>query len=289
MSRYFTDKSKMSCPWTLSPFFYELLKSDTSLTSEERLMAKQFYEDGYIILDLEISDNVIENVKNDVTKNPDGKTQEDLYHYSHNPRVFEAWKYSNSVRSIANHPKVISILEMLYGRKALPFQTINFLGPTNQPIHSDAIHFSTTPSGWVAACWVAFEDMDASNGTLSYVPGSHHWPEVDFKSIGLGPTKYGEQFDNYAEYEEYTRRLIEAKGVSPSILSIPSGHALIWSANLLHGGTPVENPESVSRWSQATHYYFEGCDRYYAPMFSDPLEGNYAEKDLTTKDIREQI
>ena len=287
MSKYFTDKNVMTCPWTMSPFFYELLKSDLDLTFEERQLAQKFYEDGYVTIDLDLSESAIEKIKNDVGANPGGKTQHDGYHYSRNPRVFEAWKYSKAVRDIANHPKVISTLEMLYDRKALPFQTINFIGPTNQPIHSDAIHFSTTPSGWVAACWVAFEDMSADNGTLSYVPGSHHWPEVDFTSIGLGPTQYGEQFDNYAEYEEFTRRLMEAKGVTPTPLEIKKGSALIWSANLLHGGTPVENSENISRLSQATHYYFEGCDHYYAPMFSSPLEGSYSEKDLTTKNIRE--
>ena len=286
MSRFYTDKNAMTCPWTMSPFFYKLLENDTSLNDEQKALAKKFYEDGYVTIDLNLSDDIIEKIKNDVAQNVGGKTQDEGYHYSQNPRVFEAWKWSESVRDIANNPKVISTLEMLFDRKALPFQTINFRGPTNQPIHSDAIHFSTTPSGWVAACWVAFEDMSAENGTLGYVPGSHHWPEVDFTSIGLGPTKYGEQFKNYAEYEEFTRRLMEAKGVQPTALEIKKGSALIWSANLLHGGTPVENPEKISRLSQATHYYFEGCDHYYAPMFSNPLEGLYSEKDLTSKNIR---
>lgn len=286
MSRFYTDKNSMTCPWTMSPFFYKLLENDKSLSSEERQLAKKFYEDGYVTIDLNLPDDVIDIIKKDVTQNPGGKTQHDGYHYSHNPRVFEAWKYSDAVRDIANHPKVIATLEMLYNRKALPFQTINFLGPTNQPIHSDAIHFSTTPSGWVAACWVAYEDVDEKNGTLGYIPGSHHWPEVDFTSIGLGPTKYGEQFENYAEYEEFTRRLMEAKGVQPTPLKIKKGSALIWSANLLHGGIPVESPEKISRLSQATHYYFEGCKHYYAPMFSNPLEGDYSEKDLSSKNIR---
>ena len=270
----------------MSPFFYELLKSDLNLTFEERQLAQKFYEDGYVTIDLNLSEYIIEKIKNDVAQNEGGKTQDEGYHYSRNPRVFEAWKWSEAVRGIANNPKVISTLEMLFNRKALPFQTINFTGPTNQPIHSDAIHFSTTPSGWVAACWVAFEDMGPENGTLSYVPGSHHWPEMDFTSIGLGPTKYGEQFENYSEYEEFTRRLMEAKGVEPIPLKIKKGSALIWSANLLHGGTPIKNPENKSRLSQATHYYFEGCDHYYAPMFSEPLEGKYSEKNLTEKNIR---
>ena len=127
MSKYFTDKHAMTCPWTMSPFFYELLRSDLDLTFEERQLAQKFYEDGYVTIDLNLSDYIIEKIKNDVAQNIGGKTQDEGYHYSKNPRVFEAWKWSSAVRDIANNPKVISTLEMLFDRKALPFQTINFI------------------------------------------------------------------------------------------------------------------------------------------------------------------
>jgi len=45
------------------------------------------------------------------------------------------------------------------------------------------------------------------------------------------------------------------------------GQALIWAANLLHGGSPQHDPK-LTRWSQVTHYYFEDCV-YYTPAFSD--------------------
>ena len=35
-----------------------------------------------------------------------------------------------------------------------------------------------------------------------------------------------------------------------------------------------------TRWSQVTHYYFEGCS-YYTPAFSDPLAGNLYLRDIT--------
>jgi len=45
------------------------------------------------------------------------------------------------------------------------------------------------------------------------------------------------------------------------------GQALIWSTNLLHGGS-VRNDLRRTRWSQVSHYYFDDCI-YYAPAFSD--------------------
>jgi hypothetical protein len=46
----------------------------------------------------------------------------------------------------------------------------------------------------------------------------------------------------------------------------------------------ITNPNST-RYAQATHFYFEGCNHYYSPMFSDVANGVYSDKDLTTKDI----
>jgi hypothetical protein len=44
------------------------------------------------------------------------------------------------------------------------------------------------------------------------------------------------------------------------------GQALIWAANLLHGGS-VQHDPARTRWSQVTHYYFRDCI-YYTPAFS---------------------
>ena len=65
--------------------------------------------------------------------------------------------------------------------------------------------------------------------------------------------------------------LVEAKGLQPEYFQAKKGQALIWAANLLHGGSRQKDP-SLTRWSQVTHYYFEGCS-YYSPMESDPFYG----------------
>src|SRR5262249_3213297 len=41
-------------------------------------------------------------------------------------------------------------------------------------------------------------------------------------------------------------------------LHVKKGHALIWAANLLHGGSPVADPDRT-RHSQVTHYFFANC------------------------------
>ena len=46
-----------------------------------------------------------------------------------------------------------------------------------------------------------------------------------------------------------------------------AAEAIVWAANLLHGGAH-QNDRDRTRFSQVTHYFFEGC-RYYTPMASE--------------------
>jgi hypothetical protein len=63
------------------------------------------------------------------------------------------------------------------------------------------------------------------------------------------------------------RDFVEREGLRAEYGTMPRGHALIWSSNLLHGGAPQRDRERT-RNSQVTHYFFEGCE-YYTPMLSE--------------------
>ena len=65
--------------------------------------------------------------------------------------------------------KVMEVLEVLYNREPYPFSTINFIKGSNQPLHSDVIHFHSNPPLWMCSVWIAFEDVDETNGSLSIV------------------------------------------------------------------------------------------------------------------------
>ena len=106
----------------------------------------------------------------------------------------------------------------------------------------------------------------------------------EFSNIGVEVPKYGEQFDAYSKYERFIEQLVETKGLKKKTFTAKKGQALIWSANLFHGSIPIKN-SNRTRYSQATHYYFDGCSHYYSPMFSDTLRGKLSMKNLDEKDI----
>ena len=60
---------------------------------------------------------------------------------------------------------------------------------------------------------------------------------------------------------------------------LKKGQAIVWAANLLHGGTKHIN-KKLTRKSQVIHYHFKGCSKYYNPGFSVPSVGDYAIREL---------
>ena len=65
-----------------------------------------------------------------------------------------------------------------------------------------------------------------------------------------------------------------ASGQKKEVFKVKKGQALIWAANLYHGGEPILK-EGSTRHSQVTHYFFNDC-MYYSPVWSDmPIEKTF--------------
>jgi hypothetical protein len=56
----------------------------------------------------------------------------------------------------------------------------------------------------------------------------------------------------------YWEEQIKEKSYQRKLGIIKKGQAIIWHANLLHGGSP-QTDKAKTRNSQVTHYYFEGA------------------------------
>lgn len=276
-----TDKNFLNVPWTESPFFYELLENN-SHSEYQKEIAKKFHEDGYVIINTEIDDTLINSINEDVDNaihRESVKLQAEFYTYSDSPRVFEEWRNSENIRQLCLNNKIIETLEFLYNKETFPFSTINFIKGSNQPLHSDTIHFHTIPQLWMSGVWVALEDTTVNNGTLNIVPKSHKWNLIDYQTLKLPhPDKIddGEKV-NYRIYEETIKSLVESKKGTITPIELKKGQALIWAANLLHGGMEIKDIDST-RKTQAIHYFYNECSNYYHPMFSNIYEGQYANK-----------
>jgi ectoine hydroxylase-related dioxygenase (phytanoyl-CoA dioxygenase family) len=181
---------------------------------------------------------------------------------------------------LAYNKKIINLLSFFYNKKPIPISTINFIKGTEQPMHSDYMHFASTPEKFLAGAWVALEDTNKFNGPLTVVPKSHALPVTDFNMLNCPkPDSITSLEKNYRIYESFVKKIIKIHNLKLKEIYIPKGHAIIWAANLLHGGTRTLN-KNLTRKSQVIHYHFSRCKRYYNPGFSIPNEGLYAIRKL---------
>jgi hypothetical protein len=157
----------------------------------------------------------------------------------------------------------VELVSLLLGAPALPFQTISGHKGTQQKAHSDSIHMTTYPQGYLVANWIAFEDIAPDSGPLIYYPGSHRLPYVYSRECGITLDEGRHGYDAYhARYETRMQREIAEHALQPAYFHARKGDVLFWHANLLHGGSGIEN-HTRSRRSLVCHYFAEGCICYH--------------------------
>lgn len=268
-------------PLVESPLYAGMV-DQLDFSTEERRVADSLHERGYAILDFPDPDILarVDRIKRRFAprfglddEQPSRRLQETSVR-----RVQDAWLQDEDARAIAANPVVLALLGKLYGRRAIPFQTLNFPVGTEQKLHSDSNHFSSLPERFMCGVWLAMEDVHPDAGPLIYAPGTHKWPIISNLMIGRRG-RGGQTHSAQAPFEAAWDALLEAHQVKSELLLAKKGQALIWAANLLHGGS-FQKDKSLTRWSQVTHYYFEDCI-YYTPAFSDEAVGNLALRSIT--------
>ena len=117
--------------------------------------------------------------------------------------------------------------------------------------------------------WVALEDVGVGAGPLEYYPGSHKLPIYTHEQLGVDIR--GSQ-KTQVMYHDFWQQLINELKLERKVFYSRKGQALIWLANLLHGGYE-EIDRDKTRCSQVTHYYFKDCT-YFSPVRSTPMCGS---------------
>lgn len=246
---------RLLTPWVESPFFQrEVAARRARLSPAHQELATKFHRDGYAVAEGLIPADLCDRIREETGDALAGAG-----------RIPDAWRDgATSTRELATLPAVQYLLEVLYERRPIPFQTLNFRVGTQQMPHSDSVHFTSFPARFMCGVWVALEDIDEESGPLFYFPGSQELPEITLYDLSL-PAE-GEWFDRYGAYERFQQELMASRGWKPVPFLAKKGDALIWSSNVIHGGSPIDRSGST-RWSQVTHYLFDDCI-YYQPHSS---------------------
>jgi hypothetical protein len=261
-----------------SPFFDRIL-SESIDDPEAARVARDLRQDGFAVLDF--PDPEIGRLADHITARyaPTEAQLENWRAGRGEIRTQDAWRDDANVQRIAANARVLDILAKVYGRRAIPFQTLNFSVGTQQHVHSDSTHFSSIPDGFMCGIWVALEDIDADNGPLMYYPGSHRWPQFFNEHVGVNAWHQSPRGAHAHHYDTLLDELIATYGASPARFTARKGQAIIWHARLIHGGD-TQKDKTRTRHSQVTHYYFENSS-YYTPLYSDPFYGNIFFRHIT--------
>lgn len=244
-------------PWLDKDNAIERLKKDPGLSKfplpwQEQLL--QWPTKGYMILKhfatIETCDKINAELERLLAS---GEIEMDYT----NTRVMNAWKHSDTIKDLIHEHILNDFLSFTLDRKVLPFQTISFFKGSKQKTHSDSIHMTTEPLGYLVATWMALEDISPDSGPLHYYPGSQKLPYVMGENFPHASSAFAVGDDLYENYEKKIAEIIEEKKLEKEIFLAQKGDLLVWHANLLHGGEPVKN-ESLTRKSLVTHYFCQG-------------------------------
>jgi hypothetical protein len=183
------------------------------------------------------------------------------YEWGSSQRLHNLHEVYPAVRGLWLHPRVLHLLDVIFGAPARPCQSLSYVFGSQQDHHQDTIHLTPFPAGYMCGVWTALEDVQPSSGELVVYPGSHRLDRVYRESVGLAPvendwTAFGDTV------VERWRTMLTDGGFQLETYRPKAGTVLIWHENLMHAGS-VRQDLTKSRKSIVCHYFAEGVVGYY--------------------------
>ncbi len=159
------------------------------------------------------------------------------------------WKIMNPdrfdplFRDFMRTPAVLDAVESLLGPDLLAFLLMFIYKPPRlassvHPFHQDALYFPFEPQDLCCGVWIPLDDVDATNGTLSIVPGSHR------REVIAHEMREGINFGALAATEVEGNAVEHAAALD---MEMPAGDCLLFNTRLLHrsGGNQTDRHRRV--------------------------------------------
>ncbi|MBL7939506.1 MAG: phytanoyl-CoA dioxygenase family protein [Flavobacteriales bacterium] len=249
-------------PWLDTPEGVAKLASDPRLqrfdaATQEAI--KAWPANGYLVLRGLFKPNEVAEINAEI----DRLIRDKVVDFNFTGRkIMFAFHHSELLRKYVHDRRILDVMDFLLGKKMQVFQSINFLTGSEQAAHSDSIHMTTYPLGYMTAAWIALEEITTDNGPLVYHPGSHKLPYLLNGNYDHGGNRFVIGEDAYLRYEQAVDRSIAEGNFEHKELLAQPGDVLIWHANLLHGGKKMTTP-NASRKSMVIHCFADDVLCYH--------------------------
>ncbi len=258
-SKDFPDKT--SSAWLDvkdSALVVETKDSFHSFSNDIQEQLKEWSGNGFLI----IRNHFTTELTDEVNKAVEQLINQKHLPVTHDNKVMHGYKHAEAIKQMMQDEGLKKILSFILDKEVIPFQTLNFVKGSGQRAHSDSIHMTTYPLGYLIAAWIALEDIDPDSGPLFYYRGSHKLPYLlndDFENYSTR-LKLGNK--QYSDYEDMTDEILMQHHFHKEVFLPKKGDVLIWHANLIHGGLPVMNHQ-LTRKSMVVHYYARDVIKYH--------------------------
>jgi phytanoyl-CoA hydroxylase len=214
----------------------------------------QFMRDGYLILEGAVDARLAGQLAALMTKafregDPQLKYQADsdeLHSFAGNTpprgkRIIEAHALRADIRDAFASPAIVEFLTAIFDEPAVLSQSLMFQMGSEQRFHRDTTFVRFDSPMRMVGCWIALENVVAGSGELAYIVGSHRIPDFEFShgkkdGVEVGP----EELDRSLRWVEDES---DKRGLRRERFLAKKGDALIWHADLAHGGSPITDPE----------------------------------------------
>jgi ectoine hydroxylase-related dioxygenase (phytanoyl-CoA dioxygenase family) len=167
-------------------------------------------------------------------------------------------------RALSFAPEIVAFLATLFDDQVLAFQTLHFEVGSTQAIHQDTAYVVVDREPMkLAASWIALEDVRLGTGELVFYPRGHRIAEHLYQD---GTSKHWNvNRDGHPQHDAhllYLRQEAARRGLPEAHFLPKKGDALIWHADLPHGGGTISQA-GVTRRSLVTHYCPMSQEPYY--------------------------
>lgn len=262
-SRDFGSVETADLPWLDQPDAVRRLEQHPAFQTFDpvtQVQIRQFVTDGYLILPNFFPPEKTGALNGEVDRLL-ASGQAD-YNYT-GRKIFNLHESSSLANTdFFRAPELLRLLSFLLGKPVVPFQSLGFTLGSEQRVHSDSIHMSTAPPGYLIATWIALEDCTLENGPLVYYPGSHRLPYLTTADYDSGNTALTIGEHSNRRYEDRVEALVREKNLRQRPFLARRGDVLIWHANLLHGGSAITRAGATRR-SMVCHYFAQGVICYH--------------------------
>ena len=175
-----------------------------------------------------------------------------------NPHLQPSREVGTIARDFLLDPRLRPVLTGLLGEEPLGVQTMFYFKPAGargQELHQDNFYLRVKP-GTCLAAWLAVDDVDAGNGGMKVVPGSHR-EEV------ACPQKADAAVSFTTDYVPVP------PGMEAVHCDMKAGDVLFFNGSLIHGSTPNTSATRFRR-SLIAHYVPRHSQEL-SPWYKSPL------------------